>query len=351
MSDVNYLSPFVEVSRALSDGADCYSVLNLIARRVTESFGLKGCLIKIKGQEGERLEMVSSYGLSEHFLFSDRQNAPGCLFSTLPESVVSVPRFGEGEYTAEQELMMLEEIQALAVVPIELEQEVFGMVALFAAAPRELTKNDLSFVQAITAPGMLLALWARRLESSIERERQYLRTFQEVSSTINASLDIKEVLELVVTKVTAALDGKGCIVRLLDRKGETLELEKAHGLSKEFINKGPVDPRKHIPENLEGKTVIIDNVFTDPRLQYPRHIVAEGIRKILSIPLMVRGKVIGVLRVFTEERPPFTKREINFATALAQQCAFAIENARLYERLRMGYEKLLVDFGYSGSSS
>jgi GAF domain-containing protein len=350
MSDVNYLSTFVEVSRALSDGADCYSVLNLIARRVTESFGLKGCLIKMKAQEGKRLEMASSYGLSEHFLFSDQQNAPGCLLSKLPENVICVPSFEGSDYTAEQELMMLEDIHALAVIPIEVGQEVLGMVALFAGTPREFTKHELNIVDALGAPVFLLEAWKRRLESSIERERQYLRTFQEVASTINTSLNIKEVLELVVTKITEALGAKACVVRLLDPKKQTLELEKAHGLSEAFLNKGPVDPRRNIPENLEGKTVIIEDVFTDPRLQYPREVAAEGIRKILSIPLMVRGKVIGVLRVFTVERPPFTKREINFATALAQQCAFAIENAKLYERLRMGYEKLLVDFGYSGSS-
>jgi GAF domain-containing protein len=350
MSDVDYLRPFVEVSRALSDGADCYSVMNLIARRVTELFGLKGCLIKIKSHQGERLEMVSSCGLSEHFLFSDLQNTPGCLCSQLPESVVCVPRFEDGEYAAEQEIMMLEDIHALAVVPVEVEQEVVAMVALFAGAPREFTKNELSFVQALTAPGILSVVWKRRLDSGIERERQYLRTFQEVACAINASLNIKEVLELVVTKATEALGAKGCIVRLLDPKRQTLELEKAHGLSREFLNKGPVDPQKNIPENLEGKTVVIEDVFTDPRLQYPRQVAEEGIRKILSIPLIIRGKVTGVLRVFTAERPPFTKREIHFATALAQQCAFAIENARLYERLRLGYEKLLVDLGYDGSS-
>ncbi len=76
----------------------------------------------------------------------------------------------------------------------------------------------------------------------------------------------------------------------------------------------------------------------------------EGVRKLLSIPLMVRGKVIGVLRIFTGERPPFTKREINLATAIAQQCAFAIENARIYQRLHYEYQQLLIDFGYEGSS-
>jgi GAF domain-containing protein len=77
--------------------------------------------------------------------------------------------------------------------------------------------------------------------------------------------------------------------------------------------------------------------------------VAEGIRKILSIPLSVRGKVIGVLRVFTGPRAPFTQREIHFASAIAQQCAFAIENARMYQRVKYEYQQMMIDFGYEGS--
>jgi GAF domain-containing protein len=101
---------------------------------------------------------------------------------------------------------------------------------------------------------------------------------------------------------------------------------------------------------MAGKLVVINDVFTDPRLQYPAETAEEGVRKLLSIPLMVRGKVIGALRLFTGDRPAFTEREIHFATAIAQQCAFAIENARIYQRVKYEYQQLLIDFGYEGSS-
>src|SRR5208337_4668926 len=105
---------------------------------------------------------------------------------------------------------------------------------------------------------------------------------------------------------------KGCVVRLLDPKTQNLYVARSHGLSQDFLNKGPVDAQKSIAENMAGRVVVIDDVLTDPRIQYPAEHVEEGVRKILSIPLMVRGKVIGVLRILTGERPPFTKREINF---------------------------------------
>jgi GAF domain-containing protein len=223
-------------------------------------------------------------------------------------------------------------------------------VALFAGLPREFTKTELSFAETLAARGVLSVVWKRRVDDLIEQERQYLRSYQEISSTINATLDIGKVLELVVTKVAEALGGKGCVVRLLDSKTQHLYVARSQGLSREFLEKGPVDALRSIAENMAGQVVVVDDVFTDPRLQYPAEVAEEGIRKLLSIPLSVRGKVIGVLRIFTGERPRFTKREINFASAIAQQCAFAIENARLYQRMQHEYERLLLDFGYEGSS-
>ncbi len=350
MGSTDYLTPFVEVGRAMCDGADSYSVMHLIARRITQTLGLKGCFIKLKQESGDRLEMLSSYGLTEHFLFSDPKSTPHGMCFRLPDAPVCFLRLEDEETTEEVEAMMIEGIRAGAVVPIEVEREVIAMAALFAPAPREFTKAELSFAQALAGCGILAILSDRRLQRSIERESEYLKSFQQISYTINATLNIGQVLDLVVTKVTQVLGGKGATVRLLDPKTQHLYLAQSHGLSKEYLNKGPVDSQKSIAENLAGRTVVVDDVFTDPRLQYPAETAEEGIRKLLSIPLSVRGKVIGVLRVYTGERNPFTEREIHFASAVAQQCALAIENARIYQRVKYEYQQLLIEFGYDGSS-
>ncbi len=350
MCSTDYLTPFVEVGRALCDGADNYSVMNLIARRITETLGLKGCFVKMRDAQSGRPEMLASFGLSEHFLFRKPSTAPESLCCRLPESLIRIAQLRATGHTSEEEAMMIEGIRSVAIVPIEVQQEVLAMVGLFAGMEREFSKEEISFAEALTGRGILSFVWQRRYDEQIERERQYLRSFQEVSSTINSTLNIGKVLELVVTKVTEVLGGKGCTVRLLDPKTQNLYLAQSYGLSAEFLNKGPVDAQKSIAENMAGQLVIIDDVFTDPRLQYRAKVVEEGIRKILSIPLSTRGKIIGVLRVFTGERDPFTNREIRFATSLAQQCAFAIENARMYQRVKYEYQQLLIEFDYNGSS-
>lgn len=346
----NFLAPFVETGRALCDGDDCHGVMNLITRRITETLGLKGCLVRMKSADGARLELVASSGLSEEFLFrSPDGDCTGMCFE-VPGSAICIGDVHQGADIVCQNDMILEGIRAATLIPIDTCQESVAVVALFSAEPREFTKEEMAFASALAAQGVLCFVNKRRLEEGIDRERRYLQSFQEISAVINSSLTTTKVLELVVTKVTEILEAKGCVVRLLDQKTNSFYLAKAYGLSKTFLDKGPVDALRSMPENLSGKVVVIDDVFTDPRLQYPAETAEEGVRKLLAIPLMVRNKVIGVLRVFTGERPAFTKREINFATAIAHQCALAIENARMYQRMRYEYEQLLVEFDYDGSS-
>ncbi len=351
MRSKDYMTLFAEVGRLLCDGADSNWVMNLIAGKITETMALKGCFIKMKNLKGDQVELLASCGLTEKFLLSKPDDTPDCVCSNLPGKTICIPRLQNGETTGERELMMIEGIEAFAMLPVEVEREVIAMVALFAGAPREFTETELSFAKALAGQGILSIVWKRRVDALTEHEREYLRIFREISTTISASLNIGKVLELVVTKITEVLGVKGCVVRLLDPKTQNLYVARSHGLSQEFLNKGPVDAQRSIAENMAGRVVVVDDVFTDPRLQYPAEHAEEGVRKLLSIPLIVRGKVIGVLRILTGERPPFTKREINLATALAEQCAFAIENARIYQRLKYEYEQLLIDFDYEGSSN
>ncbi|HEC31720.1 MAG TPA: GAF domain-containing protein, partial [Deltaproteobacteria bacterium] len=94
---------------------------------------------------------------------------------------------------------------------------------------------------------------------------------------------------------------------------------------------------------LTGKPVIIENAQEDPRAQYPEEAKKEGIFTIVSIPMVIKGKVIGVLRMYTGERREFTQQEIDFVSSLAEMGAIAIENARIYERIRSDYESIMSD--------
>jgi GAF domain-containing protein len=179
--------------------------------------------------------------------------------------------------------------------------------------------------------------------SPARSHRDYYTTLYQVALTISSSLELDSVLQSVVISVTEAMQVKGCILRLLDPRAGHLRLSAVHGLSSNYLAKGPIDV-EHSPidsEALQGKTVIIRDVSADSRFQYKDDARREGIVSVLCVPLEVHGQAIGVMRVYTTEPCAFDDDDIHFLSVLASLSALAIENANLYYNLKSSYDGVM----------
>jgi len=174
-----------------------------------------------------------------------------------------------------------------------------------------------------------------------ETEYTYLSAFIHITRAISSSLDLKEVLHLIVKNTCEITGSKGCTLMLLDEKGQRLEVKASFGLSDQYIGKGPLSADKSISDTLRGETIIIEDAASDPRVQYPQEAKKEGIASIVSVPINLRGRTIGVLRLYTPVPCKFTQDDIQFLIAIAEQSGIAIENAKMYEHVRANYERLM----------
>ncbi len=167
-----------------------------------------------------------------------------------------------------------------------------------------------------------------------EGENTYLSAFISITKAITSSLDLREVLQMIVKKTCEITGSKGCTLMLLDENGQTLETKSSFGLSNHYIRKGPLFADRSISKTLEGKPIIIEDAAADPRVQYPEEAKQEGIASVVSVPILLRGKTIGALRLYTSIRCKFTEDDLRFISAIAEQSGLAIENARVHESLR-----------------
>lgn len=165
-------------------------------------------------------------------------------------------------------------------------------------------------------------------------------TLLKVTKVISHSRNPEEVVLITVESIKTALDVKGCSVFLINRKTDELEVAASYGLSDEYINKGPVSALRSIALSLEEGPVAIYDVSDDPRIQYPEAAKNEGIASILSVPIVVAGRLIGALRIYTSEHWEFTLEDVNFVQAMAQIAGMAIEMARQYKGLKDSIEIL-----------
>jgi GAF domain-containing protein len=156
-------------------------------------------------------------------------------------------------------------------------------------------------------------------------------TMIRITKGISHSRDPEEVVLITVEGIKTALDAKGCALFLVNRKTHELEIAASYGLSDKYINKGPLSALQSIAPSLEDGPVAIFDISDDPRIQYPEEAQEEGIASILSVPIIIRGKLAGALRVYTSETWEFTLDDVNFVQALAQIAGMAIEMSRLYQ--------------------
>ena len=130
----------------------------------------------------------------------------------------------------------------------------------------------------------------------------FFETLYRVARTVNSSLDIMQVLGMIVGSTAEALDAKACSLRLLSPDGKRLFIGAAHGLSANYRAKGPVDVAQSQVDQLaltDRRPICITDAQTDARFQYGEHAREEGIGSVVVVPLQVQNQPIGVMRVYS----------------------------------------------------
>lgn len=169
-----------------------------------------------------------------------------------------------------------------------------------------------------------------------------LEAISKVSRTITSNLYLEEILKLIVTVTAEIMNSKICSLMLIDEKTNELVLKATQSMSDVYNKK----PHLKIGEGVAGKAALenkpkaIYDISKEPEYKYKEIARREGLKSLLSVPLAVKGKVIGVLNNYTSYPHKFTKDEINILTTVANQAAIVIENAELMVKTKIVQEEL-----------
>jgi len=157
-----------------------------------------------------------------------------------------------------------------------------------------------------------------------EQNRINLEIYKLLVQTISEAND----LELMATRLTQILVGalgiKGAALYILDPDREELELLANAGLSINYVNKGPILVDRSIKIESNRKPVIISDTQSSDKLQYPDKAKEEGVRAIISHPIVMRGKIIGSLRLYHFQQWELSEEEITFVATLSQNLGVAL---------------------------
>jgi signal transduction histidine kinase len=156
----------------------------------------------------------------------------------------------------------------------------------------------------------------------------------EISKPVIEAAGVDNVLSSIVESTSKGTGAKGCSILTLSPDGKKLEHKVSYGLSDEYLGKGEIVVNDAISEMLAGKPVNIVNVARDPRIQYPKQAVKEGISSLLSIPIRsMSGNIIGFLRLYMAGVTKFKRGEVDFLVSIADLGGIVLEKAEAYDRL------------------
>jgi len=194
-------------------------------------------------------------------------------------------------------------------------------------------------------PEELLAVVEKTIgkEMKAREKREREERFQEITTAIHSTLNLREILNLIVTSVVKILRLKGCTISLLDKKKEYFRVCASYGLSEKYLKKGPIAADKTLSKVLSGRPDSVLDIAASPQIQYLWEAKEEGIASIFSLPLKLKDEVIGMLRIYTAEPREFSQDEMDFLNGFAEQISIALENARTYEDVREKYDTLKDD--------
>ena len=178
-----------------------------------------------------------------------------------------------------------------------------------------------------------------------ERYQIYLKQIEalsKIANLITSGLYLDELLRLVVNVTAEIMNSKICSLMLLDPEKKELVIKATQSVSEEYNKKPNIKLGEGIAGRVvqENKPVCVLDVKEDIRYLYRDIARKEGLCSLASVPLAVKGRIIGVLNCYTSKKHKFAKSELDVLTTLASQAAVAIENAELDLRARSAEEAL-----------
>jgi GAF domain-containing protein len=326
-----------EMIQAINSGLDQQAVLDILVARIVDDLGYRAATIRLLDQERQRLDLKAAYGLSEDYLNKGQVDVThsGIDQKALVGEAVMIRELRDEAEFQFIEQALREGLASMLAVPLAIQGQVVGVLHVYTAQLHEFVPEEIAFVSAIANLGA----------QAIQRSRLF-EAFQNLAENVNSSLDLKTVLTKLLLISIAELNVKAGSIRLLGQKRETLHMAAAQGLSPEYLQKGAIKvAQSPIDQKVlqGGQPVAVTDLMEEGLFQYPEDARREGIRSVFVLPLRVKDTTIGVMRLYSGKVRKFTPEETNFAGAVADIGAVAIENARLHEVLKQRLESLKED--------
>lgn len=174
--------------------------------------------------------------------------------------------------------------------------------------------------------------------------KKQIKALTEISKAISSDRYLDDILKLIVTVTAKVMDSKICSLWILDEKEGVLKIRATQTMSEEYLKERSLKLGEGVVGHVAktNKPLAILDVLKEPLYKEKELAKKLGLVSMLSVPLSVKDKVIGVINCYTSYPHEFTETEKDILTAVASQAAICIENTELMVKTKVIQEELEV---------
>jgi len=316
--DAKEINALLEISKAIASGLYLEDVLRLIVTVTANLMNSKICSLWIFDERDQKLKLKATQSISEEYL-RERSLALGegvvgqVALRNQPMAILDVLK---DSLYKEKELAKKEGLVSMLSVPMCIKDRVIGVINCYTSFPHSFSKSEQEILTTV----------ANQAAICID------------NSGLMGTLDIEEILRLVLEGVTKNIGFDRARLYLINEKRNMLECKLAVGIDEEWIKEIALrlDPEDSVVARsvFERKPFIIQDATQDQRIN-PVLREKFNLHSLLVVPLLAKEKALGAIAAdFLEPNKSITKETLESVMAFAQQAGLAIYNAFMYQELK-----------------
>ncbi|HEY7350356.1 MAG TPA: GAF domain-containing protein [Ktedonobacterales bacterium] len=341
------LAAIQRVNAAANSSLDLDQTLQLSARAVAEEIQADLCSIFLYDEARRELILRATNGPrpheGDHFSLRMGEGYSGWVADKgQPLIVADACADDRFAYEAEAYSPEYHGLLSLPIIFFTVEK-LEGVMSVQTREPREFTPEEVGFLEVVAGQLAMNIENGRLYEQTDEKLRRKvheLSTLHRVSAIIASTLDLEEVLQTIAMQAVHLSGAERSAIFELDEQMQEMRLLVSYGLE----NPEPGWTAIKVGQCCAGRAVQNGEPLTSVGCMHTDagcflHTSPEllpDIQSVLCVPLKSRGKIRGVISVFSGQRYSLSYEQMQLVITFANEATVAIENARLYEETRRG---------------
>ena len=323
-----------KISRSISCSLDLDKVLREIIDLVVDVTGCDSCLLYLADESEPYLSLRASKNPHPRLIGKISIRVGEGITGWVAENAEAVvidrnaskdPRFKVFNNLPE------DRYEAFLSVPIVVPPDrVVGVINVQHRAAHPYSDREL-ILMSIIGHQVGGAIENARLYEETERRNVQLSTLSQVGQIAASDRYLDEMLQLIVNMLGETMRARVCSIMLVDQKKSELVLKAAKCSSQEYWQRPNLKIGKSLISRVvaEGKPLMVKDVTQEAGYLYPELAKKEGVRSLVSVPMLAKGKVIGVVNVYSDRGRVFSEDDMQVISTVAGQAALAIQNTNL----------------------